>query len=101
MQNSVISTWITSLYVSQPSSVIFACKTFHLEPEFQVSMGPRPQLWFWVHITSCLAPELLVSMGPSRHLWFLHAKQKILDQDYKSLWVPDMTCRFVNAKKRD
>ena len=52
MQNSVISTWKTSLYGSQPSSVVFACKTatFSLE--------------------------------------------------YKSLWVPDLTCRFVYAKQR-
>ena len=53
MQNSVISTWNASLYGSQPSSVVFACKTatFSLE--------------------------------------------------YKSLCVPDLTCRFVYAKQRD
>ena len=28
-------------------------------------------------------------------MWFLHAKQRLLDQNYKSLWVPDLTCRFV------
>ena len=53
MQNIVISTWNTSLYGSQPSSVVFACKT---------------------------APFSL---------------------EYKSLWVPDLTCRFVYAKQRD
>ena len=53
MQNSLISTWNTSLYGSQPLSVVFACKTatFSLE--------------------------------------------------YKSLWVPDLTCRFVYSKQRD
>ena len=40
-------------------------------------------------------------MGPSPHLWFLQAKQRLLDQNYKSLWVPDLTCRFVHAKQRD
>ena len=35
-------------------------------------------------------------MGPSPHLWFLHAKQLLLDQIYKSLWMPDLTCRFVH-----
>ena len=29
-------------------------------------------------------------MGPSRHLWFLPSKQRLLDQNYKSLWVPDL-----------
>ena len=37
-------------------------------------------------------------MGPSPHLWFLHAKQRLLDQNYKSLCVPYLTCRFVHAK---
>ena len=40
-------------------------------------------------------------MGPSPHLWFLHAKQRLFDQNYKSLWVPGLTCRFVHAKQRD
>ena len=62
--------------MSQPSSVVFALKTAHFGPEFQVSMGP------------------------SRHLWFLHAKQRVLDQNYKSLWVPDLICGFVRAKQR-
>ena len=53
MQISDFSTWNTSLYWSQPSSVVFACKT--------------------------------ATFGPA----------------YKSLWVPDITCRFVHAKGRD
>ena len=40
-------------------------------------------------------------MGSSHHLWCLNAKQRILDQNYKSLWVPDLTCLFVHAKHRD
>ena len=70
MQNSVISTWITSLHGSQNSPVVLCMKT----------------MW--------LASELLVSMGPSLHLWFLRAKQRLSDQNYKSLWVPDFTMVF-------
>ena len=77
MENINFSTWITSLYVSQPSSVVFACKTAHFGPEFQVSMGPSP------------------------HLQCLHAKQRVLAQNYKSLWVPDLTCPFGQSKRRD
>ena len=77
IQNSGFSTRIASLYGSQPSSALFAFKT------------------------ATLAPELLVSIGPSSHLWFLHAKQRLLDQNYKSLWVLDHTCRFVQTKQRD
>ena len=76
MQNSDFSTWIASLYGSQPSSVVFACKTAHFGPEFQVSMDPSP------------------------HLRFLHANQRVLAQNYKSLWVPDITCHFVHVIQR-
>ena len=76
MRNSAISTRNTSLYGSQPFSVAFAWKTATFGAELQVCMGPRP------------------------HLWFLHAKQRLLDQSNKSLWVPDMTCRFVHVQQR-
>ena len=77
MPNIVISIRITSLYGSLPSSVVFACKTATLGPELQVSMGPRPHLWFFTFKTVTLAPELQVSMEASPHLWFLHAKQQL------------------------
>ena len=46
MPNNVISIRITSLYVSQTSSVAFVCKTATLGPQLQVSVGPRPHLSF-------------------------------------------------------
>ena len=64
-------------------------------------MGPRHHLPFCACNTASLTPEILVSMGPSPYLWFLYAKQHLLDQNYKSLWVPVLTCRFVHAKQRD
>ena len=57
MQNSVISTRITSLNGSQPSSVVFACKTASLGPELQVCMGPRLRLLICECKTACLDPE--------------------------------------------
>ena len=77
MQYSVINTGITCLYGSQPLSVVFRCQTASFDPEFQVSMGSSP------------------------HLRFLHAKQRVLAQNYKSLWVPDLTCPLVQSKRRD
>ena len=85
MQNGVISTRITSLYGSQPISVVFAFKTATFGPELYVAIGTRPHPSFWACKTSWLVPEILVSMGHSRHLWFLHAKQRLLDQNYKTL----------------
>ena len=77
MENSVISTWITSPYVSQPSSVVFACQTAHFGPEKQISMGPRFQLPFCSCNAAWVASELLVSMGPNPHVWFLDAIERL------------------------
>ena len=76
MQKSDFRPRITNPYGSKTSPVVFAFKT------------------------ATSAPELQVSMGPSPHLWFLQAKLRLLDQNYKSLWVPDFACWFVNAKQR-
>ena len=99
MLNSVISARITILYGYHPSSVAFGHKTAPFGPELQVSMVPRPRLWFCSCKKARLASELLVTMGSNPHLCFLHAKQRLLDQNNKSLWVPDFSCRFVDAKQ--
>ena len=77
MQNNVISARISSLYGSQPSSVVYSCKTAILGPELQVSIVPRPHLLFYAFKTGTLGSELQVSMGSSHHLRFLHAKQRL------------------------
>ena len=101
MQYTVISNRITCLCRCQPLSVVFTGKTATFGSEQQVFMGTRHPLSFCACKTACLAPELLVSIAPSTLLWFLHAKQGLLDQNYKSLWIPDLTCHFVHAKQRD
>ena len=94
IQNNVIRTRITSLYVSQLSSVVFAGKTATFESELKVSMVPRHNLSFCAFKTTWLASELLVSMGPSPHFWFLQEKQRLKDRNFKSLWVPALICCF-------
>ena len=113
IQNSVISNRITSFYGfqpssvvlcihhcvpsiiitnrcgSHPSSVVFGCKTATFGQEQQGSTVARFHLSFCACKTTWLAQEILASIGPSPHLWFLHAKQRLMDQKYKSLWVPD------------
>ena len=76
MQNSVISTCITSLYGSQPSSVVFACKTATFGPEYK-------SLW---------VPDLTCR--------FAHAKQRDLHQNDKFTLVPTLICDFVHVKQR-
>ena len=82
MQNNEINIRITTLYVSQLSSVLFARKTVTLWPELQVSNSPTPHLWFFALKTESLAPELQVSMDPSPHLLlFLYSQQRHYDQN--------------------
>ena len=38
---------------------------------------------------------------PAHTCGFVHAKQRLLEQTYKSVWDPDLTCRFVHAVQRD
>ena len=64
-------------------------------------MGSSPHLWFCARKTATLGLELQDSVGPRPHLCFLHVKQRLLDQKNKSLWVPDLTCRFVHGIQRD
>ena len=99
-QNSMINTGITSLHGSHSSSLVFACKTATFGSELLVSMGPRTHLSFCECITAWFASQVLVSMCSSPHLCFLHVN-RLLIHNYKSLCVPDLTCRFVHEKQRD
>ena len=72
----MLSTRIKRLFGSIPHLLVCAIKTATLGLELQVSVGQRP------------------------HMCFLHAKQRLLDQNIKSLWVPDITCRFVHVQER-
>ena len=122
MQNSDFWTRITSLYGSQTLHLWFsACKTACLASELQVYMGPSPHLWFLHAKQRLMEPELQVSMGESQtssvgfvhenqrrfwtewqvsmgsklHLWFFCMQNSdFMDQNYKSLWVPDLICGF-------
>ena len=74
MQNRDFWIRITSLYRSQLSSVVFACKTATLGPELLVSKGPRPHLWFFAFKTATLEPELPATIGSRPHLSFCACK---------------------------
>ena len=86
-----------------PSFLLWICalKTATLASELLVSMGPRPHLSFCACKTACSGPELQISMGPSPHLCFLHEKQRLLDQNYKFLLVPDVTYVFFCIQNGD
>ena len=70
MQISDFSTWNTSLYWSQPSCVVFACKTATFGPVYKSH---------WVPDITCR---------------FVHAKQRDEHLNYLSLCVPTLICCF-------
>ena len=96
LQNSVISIRIASLYGSQPLSMVFALKhrLFELNTSLYSSQTSPVVLCmqisdFRTRTTSFCESKL-----------FLHAKQRLLDQNNKSLCFPDLICHFVHVQKR-
>ena len=76
-----------------------ACKTAWFAPKWQVHKGSSPLLWFCVCKTATLGLELQVSAGEETPPVVSACKQRLLDQNNKSLWVPDLTCDFLHAKQ--
>ena len=100
MQNRDFRTWITCLYWTQTSPVVLCMQNSVLSIRFTSLYGSLPSSVDFAGNTATLGPKLHVSMCPSPHLWFLHAKQRIKDENYKSLWVPALICGFVLSKQR-
>ena len=124
MQNCDFWTRITNLYGSQTLPVVLCMKNSNYTSRLQFWMGPRPHLRFWALITACLAQEQKNCIGSRPHLWFcacitaslglelqvsvgprpnlriMHAKQRLLAQDNKSLCFPRITCHFVQVQER-
>ena len=86
---------------SRPHLSFCARKTACLAQEQRDHMGSSPHLWFCACKTATLGLELQDSLGPRPHPCLLHVKQRLLDQNNKSLLVPDMTCHFVHIQRRD
>ena len=101
IHNSAFWTRISSLYGSQTSSEVLSTHNCVLNTRIKRLYVFQPSPVVLCMQNATLALELLVSMGPRPHLCFLQAKQRLLDQNNKSLWVPDITCRFVHAIQRD
>ena len=99
-QNNVISIRITSLYGSQPSSVVFACNTATFDSELQVSMGPRLRLLICECKKACLDPEWRFSLGPSLHLWFCAFKTATLASEILVSSGPSPHLRILHTKQR-
>ena len=99
--NSVLSTRINRLYWFQPSPVVLCMQNIDFRTRITSLCGSKtPPVVFACKIAP-LGLQLQVSMDPSPPLWFLHAKQRLLDPNSKSLLVPDITCSFVPPMQCD
>ena len=101
MQNSVISTRITSLCWFQPSSVVLCIENNDFRTKIDCLYGYQTSPVILCMKNRVPSIRITIPYGSILDLWFLLAKQRLLDEIDKSLWVPDFTCRFVNAKQRD
>ena len=82
IQNSMISIRITSLCGSQPSFVVFACKTATLGPELQVSIGPRPHQCFFSIQNSDFSTRIAsLYVVPALICGFVRSQQRYYDQN--------------------
>ena len=100
IQNSVINTRITSFYGFQPSSVVLCFQNSVLRTKIACLYGSQPSCVVFGCKTATFGLELQGSVGQRPHLLFLHSKLRLLDQNNKFLWVPDMTCHFVHVQQR-
>ena len=80
--------------------MFFAFKTAPLAPELQVSISPRPHLWFCAFTTATLSPELIVSMGPRPSPVVLYMQNSVISTRNTSLYgsqpsFVDFACKTV------
>ena len=103
MYDSVISTRITRLYGFQPSSVVLSIQNSNLMTAIACVYGYQtsPVVFYMENSVASIRITSACGSKTPPHLWFQHAKQRILDQNNKSLRVPDMTFRFVHVRQRD
>ena len=125
IQNSVISTRITSFNRFQPSSVVLCIQNSGLRTKIACFYGSQtsPVVLFMQysdlmttiahvfgsqtsHVTFCIQTSVpsiripsLYGSQPSSVVF--GSKTATLDQNNESPWVPDLTRRFVNADQRD
>ena len=91
-------TRITSLYCFKLSSVFLCIENSDFRTKIACLYGSQtsPVILLMQNRVPSISPY-----WSCPHLWFLHAKQRLLGPNNKSLWVPDITCRFVLAIQRD
>ena len=97
MQNSVISIGITSLYGSQPSSVVLWMQNSDSRTRITSLLGSQTLPVVLSMQNSVISTWITSLYGSQPSSVVFASKIAMLDHNYKSLWVPDLTCRFLHA----
>ena len=100
MQNSAFWTRISSLYGSQTSSVVLSTHNCEINTRIKRQYWIQPSPVAFCMQNSDFRTRITSLWGSKTSPVDFHAKQRLLDQSNKSLWVPDMTCRFVHVQQR-
>ena len=101
IQNSDFGTRLTSLYGSQTSSVVMSTHNSVLSPRIKGLYGFQPS-----RVVLCMQisdfSTWITSLSWSQPSSVVFAcKTATFVRAYKSLWVPDLNCRFVHTKQHD
>ena len=115
--NSRIITRINSLYGSQTSPVVLCMQCSVISTRITSIHGSQTHVSFRTRITSLYWSQsspmvfCIKSSDFSTRIAYLYGSQsssvvfacktRLLELNYKSLWVPDLTYGFVHAKQRD
>ena len=99
MQNSVISTRFTSLHGSQTLPVVVCMQNIEINIRITSPYGSQPS-------SVVFAAKLQLNDKKYNSLWvpdltyrFLYSKQRLLHQNCKSQWVPGFICSFCMQNK--
>ena len=102
LQNSVTCTRMTSLYGFQPSSVSFFMQNSDFMTRHTSLYGSQTSFVVLSTHNSVLSTRIKRLCGfQSSPVVLCMQKQRLLELNYMSLWVPDITCRFEHAIQRD
>ena len=95
IQNSDFMTWNKCLYWSQTSPVDLCMQSSVISTWITSLCWSQPSSVVFACKTASFAQEFKVSMCPTPHLFFfVHAQQRDKHQNYYSIWVPALICGF-------
>ena len=98
MHNSAFWNRITSLYGFQPSSVVLYGENSDFRTKIACLYGSKtsPVILCMQNSVPSIRITSLYGSQPSS-VCFFHAKQRLYDQTYKCVWVPDLICGFEHT----